>query len=207
MQRTLIVFALFAAAAGVVLAADVETRAVIIATDVTEPRPCNWWVDRERCPEAIEGLPPEASRVGTVITVDTSRNVAYVFVDGELIGKGRAATGMDRLLTQKDRSWLFRTPRGRMTVLRKIVDPVWTKPDWAFVEEGRRIPPTNSPLRMQRGKMGKYALDLGDGILVHGTDDPSSLGKKASHGCVRLGAALMKKAFQLSDRGTEVWVF
>jgi L,D-transpeptidase YbiS len=201
---------MLSAYAATALANDIEavaSRDTGVSTPSTAAPPCNWWVDRERCPEEVEGLPPEASRNGTVITVDTSRNMAYIFVNGELKAKGRAATGMDQWLTHKGRRWLFRTPRGRMEVLRKIVDPIWTKPDWAFVEEGKRIPSPDSPLRKQRGKMGKYALDLGDGILIHGTDDPSSLGKKASHGCVRLGATLMKKAYQLSERGTEVWVF
>lgn len=207
MKHTLLAIALTGAFATAATANEPSTADSSVRTETTNERPCNWWVDRERCPEAIEGLPPEAPRAGTVITVDTSRNIAYLFVDGELKAKGKAATGMDKWLTHKGRKWLFRTPRGRMKVLRKIVDPVWTKPDWAFVEEGKPIPPPDSPSRKKRGTMGKYALDLGDGILIHGTDDPKSLGRKASHGCVRLGDDLMKKAFKASSVGTEVWVF
>jgi hypothetical protein len=110
----------------------------------------------------IKGLPPEAPRVGTVVTVDVSTNTAYLFRDGELIKSSKAATGSDKILRKGTKVWWFRTPRGRHVVQRKVVDPVWTKPDWAFVEKGQKIPPADSPLRKERGTMGKYALDLGD---------------------------------------------
>ncbi len=42
---------------------------------------------------SVEGLPPEAPRTGTVITIDVSTNQAYLFRDGQLIKKSRAATG------------------------------------------------------------------------------------------------------------------
>lgn len=153
------------------------------------------------------GLPDDAPMTGALLTVDTSRNVAYLFRDGELVMQAPAATGMDKTLKKGSRVFLFRTPRGRHPVVRKIIDPVWTKPDWAFIEEGKKIPPASHPSRKARGKLGKYALDLGDGILVHGTDDPSSLGKKASHGCIRLGDKMLQKVWNLSDVGMIVYIF
>src|SRR5687768_8642499 len=83
---------------------------------------------------SIEGLPPEAPRAGTVITIDLSTNQAYLFRDGALVRKSRAATGSEKILKHGRRVWWFRTPRGRHTVVGKIKDPVWNKPDWAFVE-------------------------------------------------------------------------
>ena len=38
------------------------------------------------------------------------------------------------------RVWVFDTPRGRFEVLSRSENPVWRKPDWAFVEEGQAIP-------------------------------------------------------------------
>lgn len=169
--------------------------------------PCNWWVHREKCQGSIEGLPPEAPRQGTVITIDTSRNTAYLFKDGQMISKAPAATGSNKRLKHGLTQWWFRTPKGRMVVQNKIVDPIWTKPDWAFVEEGKPIPPPDSPSRKVKGKMGRFALDLGEGILIHGTDDPSSIGKNASHGCIRLGNKTLKTFFQSADVGTEVHIF
>lgn len=160
-----------------------------------------------RLPMAAEGLPADAPRDGILITVDTEENILYLFKDGQLIRKDRAATGMDKVLTKGKRTFVFRTPRGIMRVLNKIVDPIWTKPDWAFLEKGETPPSWNSPKRKERGTLGKYALDLGDGILIHGTNDPKSLGKKASHGCIRLGDAMIKVVYQHAPVGTPVYVY
>lgn len=154
-----------------------------------------------------EGLPPEAPRIGTIITIDVSTNQVYLFRDGQLVKKSSAATGSDRVLRKGRRVWWFRTPRGRYTVLRKIVDPVWSKPDWAFVEEGRPIPPPDSPLRKEKGTMGKYALDLGERVLIHGTNDPKSIGRRVSHGCIRLPNGMLKMLWKEVPVGTEVYIF
>lgn len=153
------------------------------------------------------GLPDEAPREGVVITVDVSKNHAYLFRDGELVGHGPAATGMEKTLEYGNDIWLFRTPRGRLKVLRKVEDPVWTKPDWAFIEAGEPIPAANSPTRQVKNFLGKYALMLGEGIMIHGTKDRASLGKKASHGCIRLPNDLLAKVWKLAKVGTDVYVF
>lgn len=165
------------------------------------------WVAPEAIANEIEGLPPEAPRVGTVITVDVSTNTAYLFKDGALVRKSRAATGMDKVFVHGGSVWLFRTPRGRVTVVGKVKDPVWRKPDWAFIEERRRIPPANAPDRYVRGKLGKYALSLGDGIMIHGTDDPKSIGRRVSHGCIRLPDGMMELLYREARIGTEVYIF
>ena len=154
-----------------------------------------------------EGLPPEAPRTGTIVTIDVSTNQAYLFRDGELIRKSAAATGSDKVLRKGRRVWWFRTPRGRHTVVRKVVDPVWTKPDWAFIEEGKKVPPPDSPLRKERGTMGKYALDLGERVMIHGTNDPKSIGRRASHGCIRLPNDMLKLLWKEVGVGTEVYIF
>jgi L,D-transpeptidase YbiS len=92
-------------------------------------------------------------------------------------------------------------------VVRKIKDPVWNKPDWAFVEEGKRIPPSDSPLREERGTMGKYALDLGERVMIHGTNDPKSIGRRVSHGCIRLPNDMLEFLWKEVAVGTEVFIF
>ncbi len=156
---------------------------------------------------AIEGLPPEAPRVGTVITIDVSTNRAYLFRDGELVRSSSAATGSDKVLRKGRRVWWFRTPRGKHTVVRKVVDPVWTKPDWAFVEEGKPIPSPDSPSRKEKGTMGKYALDLGERVMIHGTNDPKSIGRRVSHGCIRLPNDMLSLLWKEAALGTEVHIF
>jgi L,D-transpeptidase YbiS len=182
---------------------------VAVASD--SARPCHWWqfrkCDSDAQTVANEGLPPEAPRTGTVVTIDVSTNTAYLFQDGELVTYGPAATGTEKTLKHGSKVWMFHTPRGRLQVLRKIKDPVWTKPDWAFVEAGERIPPRGSKAREMKGHLGKYALDLGDGIMIHGTDDPNSLGRKASHGCIRLEADMLEQIYNTAKVGTEVFIF
>lgn len=179
------------------------------ADGVERPAPaatseCNWWADPS-CRELP--LPPEAPRTGVVITVDTTNNRAYLFRDGALVLEAPAATGMNKELRKGNRRWFFYTPKGRHVVQRKVVNPVWTKPDWAYVEEGKPIPSYDHPSRKVRGILGSRALDLGEGILIHGTNDPSSIGKKVSHGCIRLSDAELRKIFAAAEVGTEVHIF
>ena len=155
----------------------------------------------------IEGLPTEAPRNGTVITVDLSTNQAYLFRDGELIRKSKAATGSEKVLKNGRHVWWFRTPRGRHTVVGKVKDPVWTKPDWAFIEEGKKVPPEDSPLRKEKGKLGKYALDLGERVMIHGTNEPASIGKKVTHGCIRLPHDMLSLLWKEAEVGTSVFIF
>jgi L,D-transpeptidase ErfK/SrfK len=157
--------------------------------------------------ETTEGLPPEAPRVGKVITIDISTNRAYLFRDGELVRSSKAATGSDKVLRKGRNVWWFRTPRGKHTVVRKIVDPVWTKPDWAFVEEGKPVPPPDSPSRKEKGTMGKYALDLGERVMIHGTNDPKSIGRRVSHGCIRLPNDMLSLLWKEAELGTEVYIY
>lgn len=157
--------------------------------------------------EEIEGLPPEAPRLGEVITIDVSTNRAYFFRDGQLIRSSAAATGSDKVLRKGRRVWWFRTPRGKHAVVRKVKDPVWTKPDWAFIEEGKKVPPPDSPLRKEKGTMGKYALDLGERVMIHGTNDPKSIGRRVSHGCIRLPNDMLSLLWKEAEVGTEVHIF
>jgi len=157
--------------------------------------------------ESVEGLPDDAPRVGTVITVDVATNTLYLFEDGQPVVKSPVATGTGKVLIHGDDEWAFHTPRGHLKVLRKIVDPVWRKPDWAFIEAHEPIPPPDSPKRNVKGELGKYALDLGDGILIHGTEDVDSIGKRASHGCIRVPADALDKLYHSVKVGTDVFIF
>jgi lipoprotein-anchoring transpeptidase ErfK/SrfK len=177
-------------------------------SDAAEPKPCHWW-QFHRCDDAaqIEGLPPEAPRTGKIVTIDVSTNTLYLFDNGTLVAKSPAATGTGKILKKGNKVWAFHTPRGHLKVLRRIEDPVWTKPDWAFVEAGEKIPPLNSPKRLVKNHLGRYALDLGDGIMIHGTDDVDSIGRKASHGCVRLPDDMLAELWKQTRIGTDVYIF
>ncbi|HEX9162132.1 MAG TPA: L,D-transpeptidase [Thermoanaerobaculia bacterium] len=170
--------------------------------------PCHWWQFHcDQNQQQTQGLPPDAPRTGTLITVDVATNHLYLFQDGKLVDKSLVATGTEKVLKKAGKTWLFHTPRGRLTVLRKIEDPIWTKPDWAFVEDGDPVPPPDSPKRQVKGHLGKYALDLGDGIMIHGTDDVGSFGKRASHGCIRVPGDMLETLWDTAKIGTPVYIF
>jgi len=178
----------------------------------TQPQqtPCHWW-QFGHCNNApqqqTEGLPDDAPRTGAVVTVDLSTNTVYLFRDGQLVQKSIAATGSGKTLDNGDDEWQFDTPRGHLKVKGKIKDPVWRKPDWAFIEAGERVPPPDSPKRLVKGHLGKYALALGDGIMIHGTDDADSLGKYVSHGCIRVPDGMLETLWKNTKVGTDVYVF
>jgi lipoprotein-anchoring transpeptidase ErfK/SrfK len=194
--------------ARVVLVASVVLVSPQLAAEEAADVNCHWWqfgrCDKDQGPE---GLPPDAPRTGTLITVDVAANRIYLFQDGQLVDMSTVASGSGKVLKKGMRTWLFHTPRGRMKVLRKIENPIWTKPDWAFVEDREPIPPPDSPKRQIKGHLGRYALDLGDGIMIHGTDDSSSFGKRASHGCIRVPPDMLEKVWKATNVGTEVYIY
>jgi lipoprotein-anchoring transpeptidase ErfK/SrfK len=49
------------------------------------------------------------------------------------------------------------------------------------------IPPLGTLNRRVTGDLGRYALDLGDGYMIHGTPIRESIGRASTHGCVRVG--------------------
>jgi L,D-transpeptidase YbiS len=97
-----------------------------------------------------------------------------------------AGSGMVLKASGSAKKWVFDTPRGVFKVRNKISNPIWKKPDWAFAEEGKTLP-TNPQDRFESGTLGKYALYLEDGYMIHGTLYTRLLGRSVTHGCIRLG--------------------
>lgn len=69
------------------------------------------------------------------------------------------------------------------------------------------IPPFGSKNRQVGGELGAYALDLGDGYLLHGTPYLDSLGNAATHGCIRLGDEDIEWLYRHVGRGTPVYIY
>ncbi len=117
------------------------------------------------------------------------------------------STGRNDTLKYRSRKWVFQTPRGIMSVIRKKKDPIWLKPDWAFLEKGESIPPVRSPLRKQKGVLGAFMLDLGGGVMIHGTPQEDLLGRSVTHGCIRVGYDDLKMLYDSAQLGTKVFIF
>ena len=142
------------------------------------------------------------------IVVDQTRNRLYLRKGDEVVLEATCSAGSGGVLKEEgtDRQWTFDTPRGRYHVRGKIRNPVWRKPDWAFVETGDPIP-SNPDLRLETGTLGEYALDLGDGYLIHGTLYERLLGRSVTHGCVRLGREDLRQVYRVAKVGTPVFIF
>jgi L,D-transpeptidase ErfK/SrfK len=143
------------------------------------------------------------------ILVDTARNHLYIKRGDQVLLDALASTGSGTILDKPGDSkgqWIFDTPRGEFTVQSKLTNPVWVKPDWAFVEEGLTVPKSQVD-RVEPGVLGEYALGFGKGYFIHGTLYPRLLGKSVTHGCIRLNDDDLKSVYRLAKVGTPIMIF
>jgi hypothetical protein len=150
-----------------------------------------------------EGPPVRRDLKYVVIDVDVNE---LRFMDGEqVLWRAPVGTGTGfRLTTNSGRDWQFNTPSGTMYVQYKEQNPTWFIPDWWFIENRRPIPPQGSPDRKQEGGLGAAAVYLGNELAIHGTDKPELLGRRVSHGCIRLSNANALRLFHNVQIGTPV---
>jgi L,D-transpeptidase ErfK/SrfK len=145
---------------------------------------------------------------GAYLVVSTTENRFQLRRGGDVVREGLCSTGSYvRLEGEGDQRWTFKTPHGVFRIQRKVTRPVWTKPDWAFVEEGLPVPPPGSRDRVERGVLGDFALALGDGYLIHGTLYQRLLGMPVTHGCVRLGDDDLRAVYVALGLGAPVFIY
>jgi lipoprotein-anchoring transpeptidase ErfK/SrfK len=145
---------------------------------------------------------------GPYIVIDTHANKIYMRTEDSVLVEAPCSTGSGGELIDSvtHRKWIFNTPRGVFKVKRKINDPWWRKPDWAFLEDNEPIP-KNEQDRLDPNVMGEYALDFGDGFFIHGTIYERLLGINVTHGCVRVGTDDLKKLYDKAPIGTAIYIF
>jgi lipoprotein-anchoring transpeptidase ErfK/SrfK len=84
------------------------------------------------------------------------------------------------------------SPAGEFSVVRTLVNPTWYGP-------GRVIGPGKA------NPVGTRWIGLSKkGYGIHGTNEPSSIGKSASHGCIRMRNADVEELFKSIDVGVKV---
>ena len=152
----------------------------------------------------IAGLSPK----GVHIILDTPRQILILKDGDRIILQAVVSTGSGNVLKDPngERQWTFDTPRGEFEVKRKIADPNWIRPDWAFIEEGEDIPKSWKE-RVEEGVLGKYALAFGNGYFIHGTLYTRLLGRNVTHGCIRVGDEDLETVYRLSRLGTKIYIF
>jgi lipoprotein-anchoring transpeptidase ErfK/SrfK len=143
------------------------------------------------------------------IIVNTSDNHFYLYKGKQLLRDGVCSTGKNEKLVSADRKYthMFYTPFGVLKILRKSPNPVWKKPDWAYIEDGLPIPGPNDPSRWETGTLGAYKLELGDGYMIHGTIYKRRMGMSVTHGCIRLLDDDLEVVYKTMEIGSKVYIY
>lgn len=142
------------------------------------------------------------------LVINTTNNTFELYKNSKIIREGKCSTGsFINLEVDSTKSFMFETPKGVMTVQNKKTNPVWTKPDWAFIEEGLPVPPKGHPSRVEAHVLGDYALILGDGYMIHGTLYQRLIGTPVTHGCVRLLDDDLEVVYKTLPIGSKVFIY
>ncbi len=150
---------------------------------------------------------PEAfldSARGIYVVVDLDVNRLRLMDGEEALWEAPVGTGTGLRLRGEDGEWHFNTPQGVFRIQYKEEVPVWILPDWYFVEKGLPIPAENAESRRLPNQLGIAAVYLGDEIAIHGTERPELLGRRVSHGCIRLENQFALRLFHNVQVGTPV---
>lgn len=157
-------------------------------------------------PELDPFIPPEGNRViipkfwilpdrssnfqGIIINLSEMR--LYYFYKKDLLTTFPIGIGDDGL----------ETPLGSFKISHKMINPPW------YVPESIRNKRPELPAVVPPGPdnpLGTHAMRLsGSSYLIHGTNRPWAIGRKVTHGCIRLYPEDIPKLYELVPIGTEV---
>lgn len=74
----------------------------------------------------------------------------------------------------------YKTPLGRRELVQIVWNPWWYPPRSEWAKDAKITPPGKG------NPLGPVKMKLDDAVMVHGTNAPRSVGKSASHGCLRM---------------------
>ena len=111
--------------------------------------------------------------------VDLRRLRLVLYVGSRYAGRFPIGIGEDHNIPESD-----------FVVERKVVNPIYY---------GQPVIDKDDP----NNPLGEYALDLGNGILIHGTNEPGSIGRVGARGCIRLADRDIKDVYDILTARTE----
>lgn len=139
---------------------------------------------------------PKTPRQGIVLNLPELR--LYYYPDGE---SGRVITHPISIGRME-----WRTPLGRSEIVSKTLNPTWYPPESIREEhaaDNRFLPKVVPP--GPDNPLGNHALRLSlPGYLIHGTNKPSGLGMRVTHGCIRMFPEDIEALFEDVPIGTPV---
>jgi len=92
------------------------------------------------------------------------------------------------------------SPVGAFAIRSKDRNPTWYVPDSIYrtMDHPVRVVPPGPD-----NPMGKYRIRLSKGLYaIHGTNNPWSIGRRTTHGCIRLYPEDIEELYPLVDRST-----
>lgn len=156
--------------------------------------------------------PPYRLKKGMVLKIDTSHIVPHELTDGLIINLPEPVLYYFKDGTYQRRYTLavgkpsWPTPTGMYKIYEKRKNPTWNVPEsiqeemW---EEGlevvEQVPPG------PKNPLGKFFMGTtADGVGIHATNRPWSVGYYVSHGCIRMLPDEIEKLFPQIGLGTPV---
>jgi lipoprotein-anchoring transpeptidase ErfK/SrfK len=141
---------------------------------------------------AVEKVAFDGYPRGAIVVKTAERHLYYV------IGKEQALR-YPVAVGRAQRQW-----QGRTRVARKLRNPVWIPPPAVRKDKPNlpaKVPPGPS------NPLGVAVLILGDGRYgIHGTNNPGSIGREASYGCIRMHNSHILELYAKVSVGTPVYV-
>jgi L,D-transpeptidase ErfK/SrfK len=96
------------------------------------------------------------------------------------------------------------TPTGQFTVTQKIIRPSWHVPK-SILQEKPYLPKVVPP--GPENPLGSHAMRLSlPGVLIHGTNKPWGVGRRVSHGCIRIYPEDIEALFPSVKKGHKVTI-
>ncbi len=169
------------------------------------------WIPGEDTPVLLptQFVLPDVPREGIVLNI-ASKRLFYFPADG-VVRNGETGELLSQIVLTYPIGigrvgW--ETPLGSTSVTAKAVDPHWWVPASVRQEHAAMGDPLPSVVPPgPDNPLGSRVLKLGmPGYLIHGTNAPSGVGMRVSHGCIRLYPEDIEFLYELVDVGVPVTI-
>jgi lipoprotein-anchoring transpeptidase ErfK/SrfK len=144
---------------------------------------------------------------GRLVVQAKDSNPAWVPPDWHYVEQARAR-GLGLVHLERGQNYAGYTVQGSNVLLPNGQPAPPPKEGHELVAKGNLIvPPFGTTQRRYLGTLGTRRLDLGDGYGIHGTDEPESVGRSVSHGCVRMLNKDVEQLYPMVPVGTTVYIY
>jgi len=168
------------------------------------------------------------------MVIDRAQNQFVIRKRDKLIKEGPCASGRGERWF-KDvwghlKRWDFDTPTGERRILAVEANPRWNRPDWDWLERGKKPPKPEDMIEISNslspaaamafyrslskeerervrsvpGHLGAWKLSMGDGYYIHAGN---LAGGHVSHGCVRVTPQDLTVIQELIKVGSSVFIY